>query len=547
MDQRTNQNEVMVPRDVHVVTQNATAGQTITVVLEADAMGDESIYGFSLNYTTSILTYVPNSVMIGSGATRQAGGMCNVLENANTAGRIGFSIDCNNSTITAGEDRPLVTMQFTVAGGAANGSTPLIFGDVPARRSVSSNPASGPIMSLPTTFVDGAVNIISPTRDVHVVSQNTTPGAVITVVLEADTVGDESIYGFSLNYNTAILTYVPGSVMIGSGATRQPSGMCDVLENATTAGRIGFSIDCANGTITTGNNRRLVTMQFTVAGGAPTGSTPLTFGDAPTIRRVSSNPAAGPIMSLPTVFNNGTVNIGSTRVVRVLSQDTSRGATVTVVLEADAMGDESIYGFSLNYNSAILTYIPNSVMIGSGATRQAGGLCNVLENATTAGRIGFSVDCNNSTMTAGNNRRFITMQFTVASNAPFGQTPLDFGDAPARRSVSSNPAAGPIMALPTVFRDGFLNIATPTAASVPVSGKVTSADGRALNGAVVSLTDSNGVTLTSRTSPFGYYRFDEVEAGETYTVNISHKQYQFTPRVVAINEAVENLDFMAEP
>ncbi len=553
MDVRANNEKAaFAPREVRAVTQTTTPGQTITVTLATDAAGDESIYGFSLNYSTAILTYVPNSVMIGSGATRQAGGMCNVLENAQTAGRIGFSVDCNNSTITAGNSRSLVTLRFVVSSNAANGSTtPLTFGDLPASRSVSSNPAAGAVMSLPTTFTDGAVNIAAAAganRVVRAVTQTTTPGQTITVVLSADTLGDESIYGFSLNYSTAILTYVPNSVMIGSGATRQAGGMCNVLENAQTAGQIGFSLTATTARSPPGNNRSLVTLRFTVAGNAPAGTTPLTFGDTPARRSVSSNPAAGAIMSLPTTFTDGAVNIGtaSGRVVRVSSQDTSRSATVTVVLSANTLGDESIYGFSLNYNTAILTYVPNSVMIGSGATRQAGGMCDVLENANTAGRIGFSVDCSNSTITAGNNRRFVTLQFVVASNAPFGQTPLTFGDTPARRSVSSNPAAGAIMDLPTAFFDGSLNISSPTAATTQISGRI-SAAGRAVRGAFIYLTNSSGVTLTAQTNPFGYYRFNEVEVAETYTIEIRHKRYQFAPQVISVFGAVENLDFTAEP
>ncbi len=141
-------------------------------------------------------------------------------------------------------------------------------------------------------------------------------------------------------------------------------------------------------------------------------------------------------------------NAAPTRTVRVVSQNTAAGSTITVRLSADTMGDESIYGFSLNYSTAILTYVPNSVMIGSGATRQAGGLCNVLANTNTPGQFGFSVDCNNSAITAGANKEFVTLMFTVAANAPTGATPITFGDTPAARSVATNPAAGPVTSLP---------------------------------------------------------------------------------------------------
>jgi hypothetical protein len=388
---------------------------------------------------------------------------------------------------------------------------------------------------------------VTAPREVRVVSQNTTGGQTITLVLETDAMGDESIYGFSLNYNPAILSYVPGSITIGSGATRQLGGSCGVSSNTTTAGQFGISVNCFNSNITAGNNRQLVTLQFTVAVAAPLGATPVTFGDTPTIRKVSSNPADGPIQARTTTFTDGAVNIGSNRIIRVVSGDTSRSATATVQLTTDATGHESIYGFSLNYNTAVLTYVPGSITIGSGATRQSGGMCSVLSNSGTPGQLGFSINCNSDTITAGNNRQLVTMQFTVASNAPVGQTPLTFGDSPSARSVSTNPATGPIQALPVSYVDGFLNVLPPTSATVTVSGRVLSAEGNAVNGAIVSLTNGSGATRISRTNPFGYYSIEEVEVGETYTITVSRKGLQFSPRVVTILEEIEDLNFTAEP
>jgi hypothetical protein len=386
---------------------------------------------------------------------------------------------------------------------------------------------------------------VTAPREVRVVSQNTTGGQTITVVLETDAMGDESIYGFSLNYNPAILSYVPGSITIGSGATRQAGGSCGVNSNTTTAGQFGISVNCFNSDITAGNNRQLVTLQFTVAVAAPLGATPVTFGDTPTIRKVSSNPAAGPIQARTTTFTDGAVNIGSNRVIRVVSGNTSRSSTATVQLTTDATGHESIYGFSLNYNTAVLTYVPGSITIGSGATRQAGGMCSVLSNSGTPGQLGFSINCNSDTITAGNNRQLVTMQFTVASNAPVGQTPLTFGDSPSPRSVSTNPATGPIQALPVNYVDGFLNVLPPTSATVTVAGRVLTAEGNAVSGATVTLTNG-AVTLTARTNPFGYYAIEDVEVGETYSITASHKRYQFSPQVVMVLEEIPELNFTAE-
>ena len=70
-------------------------------------------------------------------------------------------------------------------------------------------------------------------------------------------------------------------------------------------------------------------------------------------------------------------------------------------------------------------------------------------------------------------------------------------------------------------------------------------NGRGLTNAVVTLTDSNGETRTARTGSFGYYRFDDLEAGETYIVSVISKRFSFTTQIVTANENISDLDFAA--
>ena len=64
--------------------------------------------------------------------------------------------------------------------------------------------------------------------------------------------------------------------------------------------------------------------------------------------------------------------------------------------------------------------------------------------------------------------------------------------------------------------------------------------------ATVILTDSNGNTRATRTGSFGYYRFDEVEAGQTYIFNVSSRRYSFAPQVVTVTEDLTELNFTAQ-
>jgi hypothetical protein len=89
----------------------------------------------------------------------------------------------------------------------------------------------------------------------------------------------------------------------------------------------------------------------------------------------------------------------------------------------------------------------------------------------------------------------------------------------------------------------------PTAAHVSVGGRVVNAIGRGIYGVRVSIAGSTGETRTAMTNPFGYYSFDDVEVGQGYTLQVSDKRYQFTnpTQFITVFDAVEDLNFVAEP
>ena len=89
---------------------------------------------------------------------------------------------------------------------------------------------------------------------------------------------------------------------------------------------------------------------------------------------------------------------------------------------------------------------------------------------------------------------------------------------------------------------GAFEVQATTAASVSVSGRVLVGK-RGLLNATVTLTDQNGNSRTARTSSFGYYRFDEVEVGQTYIVSVQSKRFQFATQVVSVSEELSELNF----
>jgi hypothetical protein len=93
-----------------------------------------------------------------------------------------------------------------------------------------------------------------------------------------------------------------------------------------------------------------------------------------------------------------------------------------------------------------------------------------------------------------------------------------------------------------------IRVFAPTAAFVTLGGKVSTASGRSIGNALVTLTNSNGEIRAALTNQFGNYRFSDVQAGETYVLTVNAKGYQFsqTTQVLTVIEERSDLNFVAE-
>jgi hypothetical protein len=81
-------------------------------------------------------------------------------------------------------------------------------------------------------------------------------------------------------------------------------------------------------------------------------------------------------------------------------------------------------------------------------------------------------------------------------------------------------------------------------AAVTVSGRVTTAAGRGIPQARVTITDPGGNLRTVLTNPFGYYRISGIIPGETYTIGVSSKAYSFTSQEVEVNDNISGINFV---
>jgi hypothetical protein len=88
---------------------------------------------------------------------------------------------------------------------------------------------------------------------------------------------------------------------------------------------------------------------------------------------------------------------------------------------------------------------------------------------------------------------------------------------------------------------------SPVVATGPftVSGRLTNGNGQGVGGVVVILDGPGGARFTL-SSPFGFYSFDQVIGGGTYSVGISSKRYAADPQTMAVNDNL-NVDFVLTP
>jgi hypothetical protein len=100
------------------------------------------------------------------------------------------------------------------------------------------------------------------------------------------------------------------------------------------------------------------------------------------------------------------------------------------------------------------------------------------------------------------------------------------------------------------LRGGFwaFDALAPTAASVSISGRIRTANGQGIGNVRLVLTNARtGEALAAISSSFGYYRFEQITVGQTYTLTVNAKRFAFEPntRTFTLLDELTNFDFTA--
>ncbi len=234
------------------------------------------------------------------------------------------------------------------------------------------------------------------------------------------------------------------------------------------------------------------------------------IGDAGSNRRY--DPTTGALTAADTTLGYvaGDPSAGSTpSVVHIGYDRNAAGATLTTLYGVDYVKDTLVRIGGVDGNPS-----PNGGQV------------------TTIGPLGFDVTrAGDMVIQGGSGTAYAVMR--VAGVSTLFTINLTTGAATS---------VGPVVGAATV--EG-IAVAPCTAASgnVSISGRVTTSDGRGLRNASVTLTGPGG-TQTVTTSTFGFYQFDSVATGQTYTLTVGSRLFTFTSRTLPLTDNVTNFDFV---
>lgn len=317
------------------------------------------------------------------------------------------------------------------------------------------------------------------------------------------------------------------------------------LNNVTVSGNTGGSgaVRNSSGVITILNSTVSNNLDFAGAGGVLVGGGTVNIANS----TVSGNSATG--AGGIGVSSGGLLNMNNVTV-------TANGSTSTTNANS-AGGVNTVSGGTTNTRNTIIS---GNTSAGSASPDARGAFTSNGNNlvGNTTGSAGFSTGMNDKLNVSANLAALADNGGqTDTHRANAGSPAIDAGNACV---VTANcPANNPPVALTTDQRGsgfarqqgagvdiGAIEFSPATAAAVSISGRVLTPAGRGLRGARITLTDGSGNSRTALTSVFGYYRFNDVAAGEVVVMSVFSKRYTFAPQVLNVNEEIENLNFTAQ-
>jgi hypothetical protein len=267
------------------------------------------------------------------------------------------------------------------------------------------------------------------------------------------------------NYNVIVsnafgsVTSSNAALMVSGGASNTAPAISSISNQSTAVGVAVGPINFTVGDAETAVGGLTVTGTSTNQSLVPNAG--IAFGGSGANRTVTVTPAAnqtGATLINLTVSDGSlssstgfvlTVTNNTARLVRVVNASGSPGSTAAVPIEVVSQGDENAVGFSLTFDTAVVTF--TGVAVGTGA---AGATMNVNSNQVSNGRVGLAMAMGSGQVLSAGTRQVAVASFTIAASASFTSTVIAFGDQPVMRQVSDASA----QSLPANYQPGVITL-----------------------------------------------------------------------------------------
>lgn len=358
-------------------------------------------------------------------------------ESGNGNGAVGYTVAPNNSGSARQGTITIAGQTFTATQSATSDTAcPTISGISPTSGAVGSSVTitganfTGVSSVKFTNNVTATITSLTDTQIIVIVPTGAASGAITISKAGCSNVATPVFTVTSTTACPTVSGISPASGPAGTTVTITSTNL-----NGVTAVRFSNNVAA---TIITNNGTQIVT---TVPAGAVTGPITLSKTGCSDVQTGVFTVTAPP----------------TARTVRVVDERGSPGSTVNVPIELVAQGDENALGFSLTFDTAILSN-PQAAL-GSGA---AGASLNANTSQTAQGRLGLALALPTGQTFAAGTRQIIVVTFTIAASTSATGTTINFGDQPIPREIV-NPSANP---LPATYTAGTVTLTTGFEADV---------------------------------------------------------------------------------
>jgi hypothetical protein len=507
-------------RTYTIVNQNGTPGADLMVPVTIDSQGDETGMEFSIGFNPAILSVSPGpggpnpQITLGSGVPPGTVLTINVFQSL--SGKIGVLID-SPTPFTAGT-RELVKFGFHIPANAPLGPTPVTFTSDPLPQATGDT--NGNLVQ--ANFNNGVVNIGTLAAGIE--------GDINRAVANVPGTGDGHVDSADLIWFDRFAN--------GANCPQVTPNEFQRMDVAPRAPNPGSPVvGLGDGSLPLGDRSQI---ERYIAG-----QDPLTSAGGPTSPTTPFCTALSRADIEPPVLE--TKSEAASRVLRLVPVLSADGAEVDLQMELTARGNEVVSQASVHFDPAVFRIADVSGVgvnpdISAGADVPEGTHIIVNTSNLADGNVGIVVDFNGTgsfpakTLEPGV-MRILNLRLHVLDNAPIGSSPVDFTDDTISQATFD--AFGQSLATRYVGT-------IPGRASVSVRGQITLSNGRGLQNAEVYLQDASGNRQVAITSTFGYYHFDNVEAGQTYIIGVSSKRYHFDARALVVADNLTDVDFVSQ-